>query len=77
MRENVEVQREQMGFIQRFIGAFTTGKPGGGVDSSAKDEIGQLSRSMATMIENIQSQAQAADRIAAGDLSVEIEAKSG
>jgi len=46
------------------------------VDTSSADEIGELSRSMATMIENIQSQAAAADRIAEGDLTVEIKAKS-
>lgn len=46
------------------------------IDTSATDEIGQLSKSMEAMASNIHACAKAAERIAAGDLSVEIKAAS-
>ncbi len=46
------------------------------IDASGKDEVGELSRSMNTMVENTKEQAAAAARIAAGDLQVEIKARS-
>lgn len=46
------------------------------VDTSAKDEVGDLSRSMSAVIENIRSQSAVAERIAAGDLAVEVTAWS-
>lgn len=42
----------------------------------SEDEIGRLAASFRTMIENIREQANSAQRIAAGDLSVEIQPKS-
>ncbi|MCE5198522.1 MAG: methyl-accepting chemotaxis protein [Armatimonadota bacterium] len=46
------------------------------VNTNSKDEIGDLSRSMQAMVNNIHANAEAADKIAAGNLSVEIQAKS-
>lgn len=46
------------------------------VEATTKDEIGDLSKSFQQMIGNIQIQAKAAERIASGDLSVEIKPKS-
>lgn len=46
------------------------------VDPEAKDEIGKLAMSMNAMAINIQACARAAQRIAAGDLTVEIKAAS-
>jgi methyl-accepting chemotaxis protein len=46
------------------------------IDTNGKDEIGDLARSMNTMLENIQYQSTIAARIAAGDLKVEIRARS-
>lgn len=42
------------------------------VDTSAKDEIGNLSLSMSAVIKNIRGQSAIAERIAAGDLAVEV-----
>jgi methyl-accepting chemotaxis protein len=52
------------------------GDVGATVDISGKDEIGDLARSMNTMLENIKNQSEVAERIAAGDLSVEVKARS-
>lgn len=46
------------------------------VKSDTKDEIGSLLESFGRMIENIRGQALAAERIAAGDMTVEIAVKS-
>jgi methyl-accepting chemotaxis protein len=46
------------------------------VEVGSKDEIGRLEESFQKMIENIREQADAAERIARGDLSIEIKAKS-
>ncbi|MDP1994142.1 MAG: methyl-accepting chemotaxis protein, partial [Ignavibacteria bacterium] len=46
------------------------------VDAKTADELGDLERSFALMIENIKGQAYAAEKIAEGDTSVEIKAKS-
>lgn len=46
------------------------------VEADAKDEIGNLAEAFSKMIENIRGQALAAERIAAGDLSFEVNVKS-
>jgi len=46
------------------------------VDAKTTDELGDLERSFGLMIENIKGQAQAAEKIAQGDTSLEIKAKS-
>ncbi|WHH60392.1 methyl-accepting chemotaxis protein [Petroclostridium sp. X23] len=46
------------------------------VEEDAKDEIGSLAESFGRMIENIRGQAMAAERIAAGDLTVEVDIRS-
>lgn len=46
------------------------------VEANTKDEIGSLAQSFNRMIENIRGQALAAERIAAGDLTVEVNVKS-
>ena len=46
------------------------------VDAGSKDEIGVLSQSFMTMIGNIQASALAAEKIAGGDLDVEIAVRS-
>jgi len=46
------------------------------VKSDSKDEIGQLMSSFEAMVENIQGQAAAAEKIAAGELDIEIVEKS-
>lgn len=46
------------------------------VSSNSKDEIGTLMEAFGRMIEGIRGQAQAAERIAEGDLTVEIEVRS-
>jgi methyl-accepting chemotaxis protein len=46
------------------------------MNAAGKDEISQLARSMSALVENIRANAAAADRIAAGDLSVEVKAVS-
>ena len=46
------------------------------VESNTKDEIGDLARSMSAMVNNIRSQSEAADKIAQGDLSIEVKAAS-
>ena len=44
--------------------------------AEGKDEIGMLARSFGNMIENIKASALTAERVAAGDLSVEIQVRS-
>ncbi len=46
------------------------------VEAKTKDELGDLERSFALMIDNTKTNAAAADKIAQGDTSVEIKAKS-
>lgn len=46
------------------------------VEYQSKDEIGKLAEAFRKMISNIRGQAQAAERIAAGDLTVEVAVKS-
>jgi len=46
------------------------------VDAGSKDEIGVLSQSFMTMIDNIRVSALAAEKVAAGNLNVEISVKS-
>ena len=46
------------------------------INFRSNDELGAMMRSFERMIENIQSQAKAAERIAAGDLEVELHEKS-
>ncbi|WHH61092.1 methyl-accepting chemotaxis protein [Petroclostridium sp. X23] len=46
------------------------------VEATTKDEIGNLMQAFGRMIENIRGQAMAAERIAAGDLTVEVAVKS-
>jgi methyl-accepting chemotaxis protein len=46
------------------------------VNSKAKDEIGKLAQSFTRMVENIRSQAYAAERLADGDLTVEVDIRS-
>ncbi|KJS20562.1 MAG: chemotaxis protein [Clostridiaceae bacterium BRH_c20a] len=46
------------------------------VKADTKDEIGSLAQSFGRMIENIRGQAMATERIAAGDLTVEVAVKS-
>lgn len=46
------------------------------VDANSKDEIGSLAASFGRMIENIRGQAMAAERIAAGDLTIDVAVKS-
>lgn len=46
------------------------------VNAKTADELGDLERSFALMIENIKGQALAAEKIAQGDTSIEIKAKS-
>jgi methyl-accepting chemotaxis protein len=46
------------------------------VDIDTKDELGILAKSFRAMIDNVREQAAAADKIAKGDLSVEIKPKS-
>lgn len=46
------------------------------IHSEAKDEIGQLAESFKKMTDNIRNQALAAERIAAGDLTVEVPVSS-
>lgn len=46
------------------------------VESTTKDEIGDLSKSFSKMIENVREQALAVEKVASGDLTIEINAKS-
>ncbi|MBP2627655.1 MAG: methyl-accepting chemotaxis protein [Firmicutes bacterium] len=46
------------------------------IEAVAKDEVGMLCQSFALMVNNIRSSAQAAEQIAAGDLSVHIKIQS-
>lgn len=46
------------------------------VQADTKDEIGSLAESFSRMIENIRGQAMAAERIAGGDLTIEVAVKS-
>jgi methyl-accepting chemotaxis protein len=46
------------------------------VDADSKDEVGKLAASFGRMIDNIRGQAQAAERIAAGDLTVQVAVRS-
>jgi methyl-accepting chemotaxis protein len=46
------------------------------IDTTAKDEVGDLSRSMNALRENAKTQAEISSRIAAGDLQVEIHKRS-
>ncbi|MCX7749515.1 MAG: methyl-accepting chemotaxis protein [Clostridia bacterium] len=46
------------------------------VESTSKDEIGDLMKSFSKMVDNIRDQAANAEKIAAGDLGVEVKAKS-
>ncbi len=46
------------------------------VQADSKDEIGSLARAFSNMIENIKNQAFAVERIASGDLTMEVEIKS-
>lgn len=46
------------------------------VKADTKDEIGHLAESFERMIANIRTQAQAAERIAAGDLTVQVDVRS-
>jgi methyl-accepting chemotaxis protein len=46
------------------------------INTSAKDEVGDLSRSMNALLENVKNQAEVSSRIAAGDLQVEIQKRS-
>ncbi len=46
------------------------------VEATTKDEIGILMQSFAKMVENIRGQALAVERIASGDLTVEVDVKS-
>lgn len=46
------------------------------VKADTKDEVGKLEESFAKMIENIRSQALVAERLAAGDLTVDIDIRS-
>ncbi|MHB9037981.1 MAG: methyl-accepting chemotaxis protein [Armatimonadota bacterium] len=55
---------------------LAVGDVGVSVDARSKDEIGDLSRCLKDVVENIQANAKAADRISAGDLTIEIQAKS-
>ncbi len=56
--------------------SLAIGDIGVSVDSKTKDEIGDLERSFSLMIENIKTQAFAAEKISEGDLSFEIKEKS-
>lgn len=47
------------------------------IEVSGKDEIGALSRSFKTMVDNIKEAASTAEKIAGGNLSVEVNEKSG
>ncbi len=46
------------------------------VDYQSRDEIGKLAESFGRMVNNIRGQAHAAERIASGDLTVDVEVKS-
>ncbi len=46
------------------------------VDADTKDEIGELAQAFGRMIENIRGQARAAERIAAGDLTLDVAVRS-
>jgi methyl-accepting chemotaxis protein len=46
------------------------------IDTGAKDEVGDLSRSMNALLENVKNQAEVFSRIAAGDLQVEVQKRS-
>jgi methyl-accepting chemotaxis protein len=46
------------------------------IENHSSDEVGQLMQSFATMIENIREQALAAEKIAAGDLTIDVKVKS-
>jgi methyl-accepting chemotaxis protein len=46
------------------------------INTSAKDEVGDLSHSMNTLLESIKDQAEISSRIASGDLQVEVKKRS-
>ena len=46
------------------------------VETNLKDEIGNLMRSFSRMVDNIRNQAMTAERIAAGDLTMDVEVRS-
>jgi len=46
------------------------------IETGAKDEIGALSRSFMTMVDNTRSSAKVAEKVATGNLNVEIEVRS-
>ena len=46
------------------------------INADGKDEVGRLASSFDKMIDNIRSQAHTAERLAAGDLTVDVDIKS-
>ena len=74
-------------FVAKIIGApliqltkvankLAVGDVNVNITNNEKDEAGDLSRSMAAVVADVQSNAAAATRIAEGDLNIEIKAKS-
>lgn len=65
--------------INKMVGAanrLAIGDVNANVEADTKDEIGSLAESFGRMIANIRAQAMAAERIAAGDLTVNVAVKS-
>lgn len=65
--------------VNQMVGAadqLALGDVNVNVEANTKDEIGRLAESFGRMIENIRAQALAAERIAAGDLTVEVDIRS-
>ena len=62
--------------LSTIAGRLAHGDPDVEVSSSAKDEVGDLIRAFGEVVDNIKTQAEAGRRIAEGNLSVEITAKS-
>ncbi len=65
--------------IKKMVNAadkLALGDVNANLDINSKDEIGSLAKSFNTMIDNIRDQARTTERIADGDLTVEVEVRS-
>ncbi len=62
--------------LQEAANRVAVGDADFNVEIDSKDEFGKLQEAFASMLENIKVQANAADRISDGDLSVEVKVKS-
>jgi methyl-accepting chemotaxis protein len=65
-----------IGQVMKIADALSQGKINMSIEATSNDEVGKLLKSFHRMVENIRSWTVATDKIASGDLSVEITAQS-